>query len=293
MFKQTATTVLATAFATFATFAGSAAAAAAPTAFHAEVSGTGAPVILIPGLASSGEVWKQTAAHLCGPRQCHVLTLAGFAGQPAMKDGELLPAAEQQLADYIAANKLDKPTIIGHSLGGFLAMKLASDYPDKVGRLVIVDALPALGATQMPAATAEQLQAGAARLRDAMSQQDGASYAAGQQRAVAGMVTSPADAERIAAWGRASDRATVSDAMYRVMASDLRGDVARIKAPTLVLGTWAAYKAFAPKEAIEATFQSQYAKLPGAKIELADNARHFLMYDDPEWMYARIDQFLK
>ena len=262
-------------------------------AFKVDVSGSGSPVILIPGLASSGEVWQQTAAHLCGPRQCHVLTLAGFAGQPALQEGELLASAEQQLADYIASRKLDKPTIIGHSLGGFLALKLASDYPDKVGRLVIVDSLPALAATRNPAATPEQLQAAAASLRDAMTQQDGATYAANQQRAVAGMVTAPADAERIAAWGRASDRATVTDAMVRIMATDLRGDVARIQAPTLVLGTWAAYKAFAPKAAIEATFRAQYAKLPGVQIELADNGRHFIMYDEPEWLYARIDQFLK
>jgi len=83
--------------------------AVAATAFKAEVSGAGQPVILIPGLASSGEVWKETAAHLCGPRQCHVLTLAGFAGQPALQEGELIATAEQQLADYITANKLDKP----------------------------------------------------------------------------------------------------------------------------------------------------------------------------------------
>lgn len=272
---------------------GTAAAAASPAAFRVDVRGSGAPVILIPGLASSGEVWKETAAHLCGPRQCHVLTLAGFAGQPALPQGELLPSAEQQLADYIAANKLDKPTIIGHSLGGFLAMKLASDHPDKVGRLVIVDSLPALGATRVPTATAEQLQAGAARMRDAMAQQDPAAYAASQQQVVSSMVTASADVERVMAWGRASDRATVIDAMYRIMATDLRGDVAHIKAPTLVLGTWAAYKSFAPKEAVEATFRAQYAKLPGVQIELADTARHFIMYDDPNWMYDRIDNFLK
>ena len=283
MFKQTIAALL---------FAATIPAFAA-TAFKAEVSGSGQPVILIPGLASSGEVWKETAAHLCGPRQCHVLTLAGFAGQPALQEGELIAAAEQQLADYITANRLDKPVVIGHSMGGFLVLKLASDHPDKVGRLVIVDALPALGATAAPNATPEQLQAMAVRMRDGMAQQDAASYAAGQQRAVAGMVTSPAHAERIADWGKASDRATVTNAMYSVMASDLRGDIARIKAPTLVLGTWVAFKAFAPKEAIEATYRMQYAKLPGARIELADTARHFMMYDEPDWMYARIDQFLK
>lgn len=267
--------------------------ASAATAFKAEVKGQGEPIILIPGLASSGEVWRDTASRICVKHRCHILTLAGFAGVPALNGERLLPAAEQQLADYIAANKLSKPTVIGHSLGGFLGMKLASDHPDKIGRLVIIDAFPALGATRNPAITREQLQAGAAQMRDGMRGQDDATFSAMQQRSVATMVTAPEHAQRIAGWGKLSDRATITDAMYDIMASDLREDIARIKAPTLVLGTWAAYKAFAPKEAVEGLFKAQYARLPGVKVELAETARHFIMYDEPEWMYARIDQFIQ
>lgn len=265
----------------------------AATAFKAEVKGSGEPIILIPGLATSGEVWKDTAAHMCVKHQCHILTLAGFAGVPALSGEHLLPAAEQQLAEYITANKLVKPTVIGHSLGGFLGMKLASDYPDKVGRLVIIDSYPALGATRNPAITKEQMQTAAAQMRDGMSKQDDASYAAVQQRITASMVTAPENAQRIFEWGKQSDRATVADAFYEIMATDLRDDIGRIKAPTLVLGSWSAYKAYVPKEAVEGLFKSQYAKLPGVKVELADTSRHFIMYDEPEWMYARIDQFIQ
>ncbi|SEN47106.1 hypothetical protein SAMN05428959_10230 [Duganella sp. CF517] len=61
-------------------------------------------------------------AHYCGAGkyQCRVLTLAGFAGVPAI-EGPLLPAAEQQLSDYIAAQKFRKPVVIGHSLAAFSA----------------------------------------------------------------------------------------------------------------------------------------------------------------------------
>ncbi|MBB3122394.1 alpha/beta fold hydrolase [Pseudoduganella violacea] len=270
----------------------SAAPALAAKAFKVEVTGQGLPLILIPGLASSGEVWQGTVKRFCGARQCHVLTLAGFAGQPAIEQA-LLPAVEEELAAYISANKLEKPVIVGHSLGGFVALKLASDHPDKVGRLVIVDSLPALGATQMPDITLEQLQSQAARMRDGMLAQDEATRALSQKRTVGAMVTAPADAERIIGWGQQSDRKTVASAMYQLMSSDLRGDLARIKAPTLVLGTWIAYKDYAPRAAIAETFKAQYAKLGGAQIELADTARHFVMYDDPEWMYTRMEQFLK
>ena len=268
--------------------------AAAPTAFTAEVTGQGRPLILIPGLASSGEVWQGTVARLCGPqatRQCHVLTLAGFAGVPAIA-GDLLAQAEQQLADYIVAKKLAQPAIIGHSLGGFVALKMAIDHPRQTGKLVIVDSLPALGAAQLPSSTPEQLQAMATQMQAAMRAQDAAGASASQRRTVSGMASAPADVERIIGWGQRSDRETVINAMGILIASDLRQDVAKIKSPTLVLGTWIAYKDYAPRAAIEATFQQQYAQLPGVRIALADTARHYLMYDQPDWMVARIEQFL-
>ncbi|MNM44060.1 carboxylesterase BioH [compost metagenome] len=269
--------------------------AAAPTAFTVEVTGQGSPVILIPGLASSGAVWQSTVARLCGPqagRQCHVLTLAGFAGV-APVDGDMLAQAEAQLAGYIAAQKLRQPAIIGHSLGGFLALKMAIDHPEHTGKLVIVDALPALGATQLPSITKEQLQAMSQQMQTTMRAQDAATASASQRRSVAGMATAPADVERIIGWGQRSDKDTVINAMGTLMASDLRQDVARIASPTLVLGTWIAYKDFAPRAAIEQTFRSQYAQLPGARVEMADTARHFIMYDQPDWMFGRIEQFLR
>ncbi|PKV47952.1 pimeloyl-ACP methyl ester carboxylesterase [Janthinobacterium sp. 61] len=268
--------------------------AAAPKAFTVDVTGQGRPLILIPGLASSGEVWQGTVARLCGPqaaRQCHVLTLAGFAGVAPIA-GDLLAQAEQELADYIGTQKLGQPAIIGHSLGGFLALKMAIDHPAQTGKLVIVDSLPALGATQLPSITPQQLQAMSTQMQAAMRAQDAASSSASQRRTVTGMASAPVDVERIFGWGQRSDRETVIKAMGTLLASDLRQDVARISSPTLVLGTWIAYKDYAPRAAIEATFQQQYAQLPGVKVTLADTARHFIMYDQPDWMYARIEQFL-
>ncbi|MDO8069399.1 alpha/beta fold hydrolase [Janthinobacterium sp. SUN206] len=269
--------------------------AAAPQAFTVEVTGQGRPLILIPGLASSGEVWQATVARLCGPqaaRQCHVLTLAGFAGVAPI-EGDLLAQAEQQLADYIGTHKLGQPTIIGHSLGGFLALKMAIDHPAQTGKLVIVDSLPALGATQLPSITPEQLQAMSQQMQAAMRAQDAAAASASQRRTVAAMASAPADVERIIGWGQRSDRETVIKAMGTLMASDLRQDVAKVQSPTLVLGTWIAYKDYAPRAAIEATFQQQYRQLPGVQIALADTARHFIMYDQPDWMFGQIEQFLR
>jgi pimeloyl-ACP methyl ester carboxylesterase len=124
------------------------AAAQNTTSFRVQVTGSGRPILLIPGLASSGDTWTTTVAHLSGRFTCYVLTLAGFAGTAPI-DGPLFPTVRRDLAKYIREHHLDKPIVIGHSLGGMLAMELATDHPDLVGPLVIVDGMPFLAGPNM------------------------------------------------------------------------------------------------------------------------------------------------
>ncbi len=56
----------------------------APRSFTVEVVGSGPPIVLIPGLACSGEVWAGTVARLRATHALHVVTLAGFGGGPAI-----------------------------------------------------------------------------------------------------------------------------------------------------------------------------------------------------------------
>ena len=277
------------------TTAATAIAFAAPSSFQVDVTGKGTPMILIPGLASSGEVWDSTVKQFCGASgkyECHVLTLAGFAGVAPITT-PLLATAAKEIVEYMDTKKMVRPIVIGHSLGGFLAMQLAASHPDKFGRIIIVDSLPALGALQMPDITPEQLKSMAGRMRDGMKKQNAAQFAAGQRQSVSMMVTKPEDLERILGWGGKSDNTTVINAMHDLFATDLRQDIARIQSPTLVLGSWFAYKDFTTRAAVEGNYRMQFQKLNGVTIELADTARHFIMADDPKWMFERIEKFLQ
>src|SRR5450631_2693707 len=139
-----------------------------PPSFHVEITGHGKPMILIPGFASSGKTWDSTVARYKDRYQCHVLTLAGFAGEPRI-DAPFLETVRKDLATYIRKNKLDKPVIVGHSLGGFMALWLAEREPDLVGPLVIVDSLPFLADVMMPGATAESVKPMAENMRKMFS----------------------------------------------------------------------------------------------------------------------------
>jgi len=107
------------------------------------------------------------------------------------------------------------------------------------------------------------------------------------------MVEKESDFERIMNWGLTSDRTAVTDAMCELFGADLREDLGAIKIPTLVLGSWIGYKQYnTDREHVDANLHAQYAKLAGVRIAITDTAHHFIMWDDPGWMFAQMDGFL-
>jgi pimeloyl-ACP methyl ester carboxylesterase len=265
-----------------------ASAPAIATPFAVKVTGHGPPMVLIPGLLSSGDVWNATVDHLRDRFTCYVLTLPGFAGQPAIP-GPLVPKMREAIAAYLVAAKLDHPIIVGHSLGGVLALELGIDHPELVRRLVIVDSLPFLPAAWMPGATVESARPMADKIRDGMLQHPSGDDS--QRAMIDTMVTKPADRATVLGWSHASDRAAAADGMYGVMTTDLRDDIARITAPTLVIGTWQGRPGSDHAQTAQ-VFDTQFAKLRGVKIEITDTARHFVMLDDPAYWLAQLDAFV-
>ena len=273
-----------------------------PRSFHVAVVGRGRPMILIPGLSSSPDTWKTTVARYRDRYECHVLTLAGFVGQPPIVE-PLIATVRAELAKYIHDKRLDHPVIVGHSLGGTLAMGVAIDHPELVGPIVVVDMVPFLGGTVLQARTADEAKPRIAAMRAGMNSMSDAQWKeyATSGQSVKYMITADADLKTIIEWSVASDRRTVADVLVDIYGLDLRDDVAQIKSPVLVLGTWRGVhdqvmdqaKFDVTPQMVVFSFALQYAKLPRLHFALSDNARHFIMFDDPSWFFGELDSFLK
>lgn len=274
------------------------ASAATTPAFSVEVIGQGRPVLLIPGLMSSPAVWQSTVDALKADHQLHLIHLAGFAGKAArtgmQPDSSLLAAVQQELLAYIAAKQLQRPVVIGHSLGGFLAFALASTAPDTIGPIVSVDGLPYLAPvfTRNPATTAAQMQNQAAQIS---MQYGGMTKAQLSQATAQGLfiqATSPAAQQQVLAMAEASDPKTVGKVMAELLTTDLRPQVANIKQPVLLLGASGALPPQA-QAGVKALYQQQLEKLPTARLDINTQARHFIMLDDPAWLNQKIRSFLQ
>jgi pimeloyl-ACP methyl ester carboxylesterase len=258
-----------------------------------EVTGEGRPMLLLPGLTCGADVWRDAVAHFAGRYQCHAVTLGGFAGKPRF-EGPFLDTVRDSLLAYLRAARLEDPVIVGHSLGGVLAMEMAIARPDAIGPLVIVDALPFMGAAGDSTATEESARKSMEPMRRMIAGQTQEAYAAFQRQApwLRGMVAPGPNLDRVVEWAATSDRIAVADAMFEIGTRDLRPKVGAVRSPMLVLGSWYGMKDFTTRPAVEATFRSQYAKAPRWTLAVADTARHFVMLDSPGWTWAQMESFL-
>ncbi|EED38426.1 putative alpha/beta hydrolase fold protein [Stenotrophomonas sp. SKA14] len=279
---------------------GSGSAHAAPTRgpdpgkVEVEVVGKGRPLLMIPGLNSGAEVWRETCLALKDV-QCHLVQLPGFAGAaPAdPRPAGFLPAMRAQLLAYLRDQHLGPVVVVGHSLGGLLGLQMAQAEPKAVSALVVVDALPFLPAARDPNATADSVRPMAEQLRKGMLAADAAQWQAQLKAGLPGMTRDPQRQAELGRWGESSDRQTTADAMHAVMTTDLRDSIASISAPTLVLGSWAGYQPMGGTEAsTRGVFQAQYAKLHDVQIAMSAQGFHFLMWDDPSWLRGQVQAFL-
>jgi pimeloyl-ACP methyl ester carboxylesterase len=259
-------------------------------AFHAVVTGSGQPVLLIPGLSTTGDVWDGTVEHLQGRYQLHVLTLAGFGG-PAALGEPFLPRVAEALVEYARMNELNRPILVGHSLGGFLAFAAAARAPGVFGGVVAVDGVPFAAALGNPAATADGQRSQANQLKAMYASLTSEQLVAQSRRALGAMITDPAHVERAAAWAGQSDPKAVGIAMAEMLTTDLRVQARAIGAPVLLIGALGAAPD-AMRPAFRAAYEAQLAGVPHATVVFAERARHFVMLDDPSFLFDTLDRFL-
>ncbi|MFK0092049.1 alpha/beta fold hydrolase [Pseudomonas sp. NPDC090592] len=257
------------------------------------VEGAGPDVILIPGLASSREVWAGLASALRQQHRLHLVQVAGFAGSPAVAagDGRVAAPVAEAVADYIRSQHLAAPAIIGHSLGGEVALMLGARFPEQVGRLMVVDAMPFYTLLIDPTATAEAAVPQAAALRDATLAATAEQAEAMQRSAIARLVKTEAARPALAETALRSDRNTVANATYELMTTDLRPELARIRAPLEVVYAYDTQFGI-PVEWVDGTFRNAYASAPGASFKRIDGSFHFVMLDQPQAFATAVIDFL-
>jgi pimeloyl-ACP methyl ester carboxylesterase len=102
------------------------------------IAGSGPPVVLIHGMLNSSSHWRSVALSLANEYTVVAPDLIGHGDSAAPRGDYSLGAHAASIRDLLAAIGIDRATIVGHSLGGGVAMQFAYQYPERCERLVLV-----------------------------------------------------------------------------------------------------------------------------------------------------------
>ena len=255
--------------------------------FQVEITGKGNPVLLFPGFSCTGDVWNETIKELSKTHECHVFTFAGFGTVPPIAS-PWLETIKNDLENYVARKKLDKPTIIGHSMGGSLALWLAAAKPETYKQLIIVDGLPSIGALMIPDFSPEKVSYDNPYSKQQLTMDETAFKQMANQMAT-GMTLNKEKQPLLVSWMEQSDRKTYVYGYIDLMKLDLRETIKDIKIPVTIM----AAVSFYPRKQVEELYTTQYEKLTNKEILYVEDSAHFIMFDKSDWFLKHIQKLLK
>lgn len=255
------------------------------SSFTVSKSGKGKQnIILIPGFACSAQVWDETTTTALKGKTCYALSFAGFAGVPAQAEPDI-KTWENDIIDFIQVNKIDNPVLIGHSLGGVMALDIASSKPGLISKIIVVDALPSLARMYNPAFKHND-NPDCTPVVKQFEDMDSTAFVTRQKATFAFMLADTSKLNMVLNWSMQSDRKTMGKTYCQLMNTDLRSSLKSITCPSLIM--------LEPSfKAKDAEIKQQYQALQTADLRYATSGLHFIMYDDKEWYMNTIETFLR
>lgn len=273
------------------------------TLAHTEERGTGPiTMILIPGLSCDWSVYESFMARNATKYRMFAVTLPGFgcsnppelaAGASPM-DSPWLQNAQAAILKFIEVQKLDKPVIIGHSMGGNLAIQLAALHGDKIKCAISIDGLPVFPPPQPGQPdTREARAAMVAQFTSMMKSMPEESWPAGQKQSVARMVTDPVRAKEIGEICSLVPKDTTMEYMLELVGSDLRPMLSKVQVPLLVISAisddMGPEMAAVMRKAVAGEFADAS---PSVKLVTIEDSRHFIMDDHPKELDELVANFI-
>lgn len=264
-----------------------------PVTYHQ--MGEGPAVLLIHGITSSSRTWRAVMPGLAERYTVIAPDLLGHGRSAKPRGDYSLGAYASGLRDLLVALEVPRVTVVGHSLGGGVAMQFAYQFPDRLERLALVDSgglgeevSVVLRAATLPGAeyvlpllASGPLRGAGAALGSVLGRVG--LKASADVRGLAEGFESLGDAAARRAFVHTA-RSVIDPTGQRVDATDRLYLAAHV--PSLVV--WGERDRMIPVK----HGRQAHALMPNSRFEVFEGAGHFPFNDDPERFVALLDDFI-
>lgn len=231
-------------------------------------NGSGQNIIILPGWGSSINVMKKMFDHLSENNRVIILDLPGFGETDALKNSWSLNDYVLFVIEFMNKLNIKTPIIIGHSFGGRIAIKLASEYHDlKIDRVILIDS------------------AGIKKVIKSSLKSNILKISKKTFSKVAPKLVEKAK-NKIGSADYRNASPIMKATLVNVVNEDLTANLSEIKASTLLI--WGENDLETPISNAEI----MRAHIPDAGIVLVPNAGHFSFLDNPNLVHAAINSFI-
>jgi pimeloyl-ACP methyl ester carboxylesterase len=259
-------------------------------------AGSGPPVVLIHGMVNSSRHWESVALQLAGQYRVIAPDLIGHGDSAAVRGDYSLGAHAASIRDLLATIGVDRSTIVGHSLGGGVAMQFFYQFPQRTERLVLIssgglgrDVSPMLRGAALPGASALLWLAAHPRVLSAVSK-------AGEQlreRGFARGVYLQAIARALGPLQQPGARKAFLQTLRSVI--DVHGQHVSARDRLYLLTAFPTLIVWGGRDhTIPAGHGRQaHEAIPGSRFETLSKAAHFPHLEDPEGLAALLIDFMQ
>ena len=239
------------------------------------------PIVFVPALFCGSWEWNAQIDALSATYDVYVVTLPGFDGIPMVSGDALMQRAVQSLHELVRRNHLYHAIVVGHSLGGTVAVDFAQTYPHDPGLVVTVEGGYPVAPTQ-----AARDAAVAQSVRPYVGIGQSALGPALRQNMLQYTIQSKADVATVEALAAKSDPAAIVAWMRAALTLDLTPGLHAIAVPFVAIVPYDAtidpFAGYKTASAKRAAYAAWVANAPHGDAILIDNARHFVMFDRPD-----------
>lgn len=243
--------------------------------------GEGVPILFLCGIGGGAPAFLPQLAHFGQRYRAIAWEMPGYAGSAPLPI-VTMNALAASLGGFIQALGLDRPILVGHSLGGMIVQRLLAEAPHIARAVVLAQTSPVFGGRDP--AWAEAFIA--AKLGPLDAGRSMAALAPDAIRESIGEDADPAGVAAAVACFAAVPESTYRDMVLAMPGFDQRAALPRIAVPTLVLA--GSLDRSAPPAGCERMAQ----RIPGAKFVLLDGAGHLAHAERPVAFNAALDDFL-